>query len=47
MFLSPTITLFESIESADPTALLGLPLIWLSAILREIGVDPLGPVNGD
>ena len=41
------IALFDSIESADPTALLGLPLIWLSAILREIGVDPLGPVNGD
>ena len=37
------ITLFESIESTDPTALLGLPLIWLCTVLREIGVDPLDP----
>ena len=37
------ITLFESIESTDPTALLGLPLIWLCGVLREIGLDPLDP----
>ncbi len=37
------ITLFESIESTDPTALLGLPLVWLCGVLRETGLDPLGP----
>jgi septum formation protein len=37
------ITLFESIESKDPTALIGLPLIWLTGALREAGLDPLGP----
>jgi septum formation protein len=31
------IALFESIDSADPTALIGLPLIALCRILREIG----------
>jgi 7-methyl-GTP pyrophosphatase len=36
------ISLFESIESKDPTALIGLPLIWLGASLRELGMDPLG-----
>lgn len=30
-------TLFESIESSDPTALIGLPLIWLSGALRRAG----------
>ena len=39
------IALFESIESTDPTALLGLPLIWLCAVLREIGLDPLDPAG--
>lgn len=33
------ITLFESIESRDPTALIGLPLIWLSGALRRLGVQ--------
>ena len=37
------ITLFESIESTDPTALLGLPLVWLCGVLREVGLDPLAP----
>lgn len=32
------ITLFERIDSQDPTALIGLPLIWLSAALRRAGV---------
>jgi len=32
------IALFECIESADPTALTGLPLIWLSAALRRAGI---------
>jgi 7-methyl-GTP pyrophosphatase len=31
------ITLFESIESVDPTALIGLPLIWLAGALRSGG----------
>ena len=31
------ISLFESIESVDPTALIGLPLIWLSGALRRAG----------
>jgi septum formation protein len=31
------ISLFESIESRDPTALIGLPLIWLAAALRRAG----------
>jgi septum formation protein len=31
------ITLFERIESSDPTALIGLPLIWLSSALRKAG----------
>ena len=35
------IALFEEIESADPTALIGLPLIWVARALREAGLDPL------
>ena len=31
------ISLFECIESRDPTALIGLPLIWLAAALRQAG----------
>lgn len=31
------ITLFERIDSQDPTALTGLPLIWLSGALRRAG----------
>jgi septum formation protein len=31
------IALFEHIESRDPTALVGLPLILLSGMLREAG----------
>ncbi len=36
------IALFERIESTDPTALIGLPMIWVARALREVGVDPLG-----
>ena len=36
------IALFQSIESRDPTALVGLPLIWLAGTLRELGFNPLG-----
>ena len=31
------IALFEGIESQDPTALIGLPLIWLAGALRAAG----------
>ncbi len=34
------ITLFTSVESRDPTALIGLPLIWLAGALRAAGFDP-------
>jgi septum formation protein len=33
------IVLFESIETRDPTALQGLPLIWLSDSLRRRGIS--------
>ena len=39
------VALFERIDSSDPTALIGLPLIWLARTLRELGVDPLGPAG--
>lgn len=39
------VTLFESIDSRDPTALIGLPLIWVAAALRDAGVDPLRPAG--
>jgi septum formation protein len=32
------VTLFESVETRDPTALIGLPLIALCAALRELGL---------
>jgi septum formation protein len=32
------IALFESIETQDPTALVGLPLLWLSGALRRAGL---------
>jgi septum formation protein len=35
------VVLFEGIESHDPTALIGLPLIWLGAALKVAGLDPL------
>jgi septum formation protein len=37
------IALLASIESDDPTALIGLPLIRTCALLREAGLDPLHP----
>jgi len=36
------VTLFDAMEGSDPTALIGLPLIRLCAMLREAGLDPLG-----
>ncbi len=35
------IALLDAIESDDPTALIGLPLIRTCAMLREAGLDPL------
>lgn len=35
------IALLEAIDSDDPTALVGLPLIRTAALLREAGLDPL------
>ncbi len=37
------IALLEAIDSDDPTALVGLPLIRTSALLRGAGIDPLQP----
>jgi septum formation protein len=37
------IALLEAIESDDPTALVGLPLIRTARMLREAGIDPLRP----
>ncbi len=36
------IALLEAIESDDPTALIGLPLIRTCELLRRAGIDPLG-----
>ena len=35
------IALFTAVQSHDPTALIGLPLIWLADALRAFGLDPL------
>ena len=35
------ISLFERLEGDDPTALEGLPLIALTRLLNEVGLDPL------
>lgn len=40
------IILFSAIRSRDPTALIGLPLIWVAAALRASGLDPLAPDRG-
>lgn len=40
------IALLEAIESDDPTALVGLPLIRTAALLRAAGIDPLRPARG-
>lgn len=37
------VALFESIETRDPTALVGLPLVWLAGALRAAGLDALAP----
>jgi len=40
------IALMESMESDDPTAIIGLPLIALSRMLRSFGINPLCPPAG-
>ena len=37
------IALVDAVESDDPTALIGLPLIRTAALLRAAGIDPLAP----
>jgi septum formation protein len=37
------IALFDRITSEDPTALVGLPLIFVADALRRLGADPLHP----
>ena len=37
------IALLDAIDSSDPTALIGLPLIQTCALLRQAGIDPLAP----
>ena len=37
--------LFDSIETCDPSAIVGLPLIWVANALRRAGVDPLAPIQ--
>jgi len=40
------IALLAAIESDDPTALIGLPLIRTAALLRQAGLDPLAAPAG-
>jgi septum formation protein len=35
------VALFASLETQDPAALVGLPLIWLAGALRDAGLPPL------
>jgi len=35
------IALFERLEGRDPNSLVGLPLIALIDLLRELGINPL------
>ncbi len=39
------IALFERITSQDPTALIGLPMIFVADALRRLGADPLGATS--
>lgn len=39
------IALLDAIESSDPTALVGLPLIDTCRLLRAAGIDPLRPLT--
>lgn len=35
------VALFEAVETTDPAALIGLPLIWVAGALRGVGFDAL------
>lgn len=37
------VALFEQVSSEDPTALIGLPLIFVAHALKQLGADPLRP----
>jgi len=37
------VALFDAVETRDPSALVGLPLIWVANALRQAGLDPLRP----
>ena len=39
------VALFDTVETRDPFALVGLPLIWVAKALREVGLDPLAPAQ--
>jgi septum formation protein len=39
------IALMQSMESSDPTSIIGLPLIALTRLLTEFGLDPLEYAN--
>jgi septum formation protein len=39
------ISLIERIDSQDPTALIGLPLIWVAWALTQVGMDPLSALR--
>ena len=39
------VALFERVSSEDPTALIGLPLIFVADALRRLGADPLRPAR--
>ncbi len=41
------IALLDAVESDDPTALVGLPLIKTCALLRAVGIDPLAQDRAD
>jgi septum formation protein len=39
------VCLVERMDSQDPSAILGMPLIATARLLREAGIDPLGPAG--
>lgn len=39
------ISLMQSLQADDPTAIIGLPLIALSTLLRQFGINPLNPTT--
>ena len=39
------IALMDRMQSDDPTAIIGLPLIRLNQLLRQVGINPLNPTR--